>query len=42
MSFVVTQEGLRPGIRGLGGVTSDTCYAPGIKMRPFPELASIR
>lgn len=42
MSFVYTPAGLRPGTRGLGGVTNLTCYQPGIRMRPFPELSQIR
>lgn len=42
MSFVYTPAGLRPGTRGLGGVTNLTCYQPGVTMRPFPELGTIR
>lgn len=40
--FVWTPAGLRPGLRGLGGVTNLTCFQPGITMRPFPELSQIR
>ncbi|QEE37899.1 MULTISPECIES: hypothetical protein [unclassified Methylobacterium] len=42
MSFVWTAMGLRPGTRGLGGVTNLTCYQPGVTMRPFPELLRIQ
>ena len=42
MGFVWTPGGLRPATRGLGGVTNLTCYQPGIRMRPFPELSQIR
>ncbi len=42
MGFVWTPAGLRPAVRGLGGVTNLTCFGPGIRMRPFPELSQIR
>lgn len=41
-AFVWTPAGLRPALRGLGGVTNLTCFQPGITMRPFPELSQIR
>lgn len=41
-TFVVTPEGLIHGSRARPVTTTATCYAAGVVMRPFPELASIR
>ncbi len=41
-TFVVTPEGLVHGSRARPVTTTATCYAPGVVMRPFPELALIR
>jgi hypothetical protein len=42
MGFVWTATGLRPAVRGLGGVTNLTCWRSVQVFRPFPELSQIR